>query len=104
MKRSETHRVPFDSTRACTGWKPVSRSGRFVACVVAALLVVTMNSCARSSHVTVGSKAFTESVILGDIATQLIRAVHADASHRKELGGTRLVWDALVAGQIDAYP
>jgi len=27
-----------------------------------------------------------------------------ESTHRRELGGTRLVWDALVNGQIDAYP
>jgi osmoprotectant transport system substrate-binding protein/osmoprotectant transport system permease protein len=52
----------------------------------------------------VGSKAFTESVILAEIATQLARAAGVTAEHRSGLGGTRLVWDALVRGVIDVYP
>jgi osmoprotectant transport system permease protein len=52
----------------------------------------------------VGSKSFTESVILGEIATQAARAAGVDAEHRSGLGGTRLVWDALVRGEIDVYP
>ena len=52
----------------------------------------------------VGSKQFTESVILGEIATQALQASGAAASHRRELGGTRVLWDALRAGQIDLYP
>jgi osmoprotectant transport system permease protein len=52
----------------------------------------------------VGSKQFTESVILGEIATQTLRASGLAASHRRELGGTRVLWEALRAGQIDVYP
>ena len=60
--------------------------------------------CSRRPHATIASKAFTESVILGEIATQLAREMGADVEHRRELGGTRLVWDALLGGQVDAYP
>jgi len=61
-------------------------------------------SCSRRSHVVIGSKVFTESVILGDIAAQLGEKMGGDVSHHREIGGTRVVWDALVNGQIDAYP
>jgi osmoprotectant transport system permease protein len=54
--------------------------------------------------VRVGSKVFTESVILGEIATQLGREMGVDTIHRSQLGGTRVLWEALVGGQIDAYP
>ena len=52
----------------------------------------------------VGSKAFTESVVLAELAVQLARAAGQQATHRAGLGGTRLLWDALAAGEIDAYP
>ena len=52
----------------------------------------------------VGSKAFTESVVLGEVAVQLARAAGNDAIHRAGLGGTRLLWDALLHGELDAYP
>ena len=51
----------------------------------------------------VGSKQFTESVILGEIAVQALRAQGIPAEHRRELGGTRVLWDALLQGQIDLY-
>lgn len=54
--------------------------------------------------VVVGSKSFTESVILGEIVTRLINDKGGAARHRRELGGTRVLWDALLAGQIDVYP
>ena len=58
----------------------------------------------RSARVTIGSKAFTESVILGDVATQLLEHDNISAVHNRQLGGTRVLWSALLAGNIDAYP
>ncbi|HUJ24886.1 MAG TPA: glycine betaine ABC transporter substrate-binding protein [Myxococcales bacterium] len=54
--------------------------------------------------IVVGSKQFTESVILGEIAAQELQSAGIAASHRRELGGTRVLWEALRAGQIDLYP
>ena len=54
--------------------------------------------------VAIGSKQFTESVVLAELATQSLRAAGESAEHRRELGGTRVLWEALRAGQIDAYP
>ncbi len=52
----------------------------------------------------VGSKTFTESVILGEMLKHLAAAAGHRAYHRRELGGTRVLWDALLGGEIDAYP
>jgi osmoprotectant transport system permease protein len=52
----------------------------------------------------VGSKIFTEGVILGEIATQTLVAAGVPAVHRRELGGTQVLWKALRAGEIDVYP
>ena len=54
--------------------------------------------------VQIGSKAFTESVIVAEIAAQLERDAGIAAQHRRELGGSRILWNALLAGEIDAYP
>ncbi len=53
--------------------------------------------------VRVGSKSFTESVILGDLLAHLARQSGADIEHLSELGGTQVLWKALVKGDIDAY-
>src|SRR5690554_3306520 len=58
----------------------------------------------ETAGVIVGSKPFTESVILGEIATQVIRNQGIEARHRDQLGGTRLLWQALLNGEIDLYP
>ncbi len=55
-------------------------------------------------EVKVGSKKFTESVILGELITYLARSAGADVVHRRELGGTRVLWNALLGGEIDVYP
>ena len=64
------------------------------------------SSCGRDPNtVIVGSKNFTEQVILGEIAAQqLERKLHIKIERRLDLGGTLLAQSALVAGQIDLYP
>ncbi len=54
--------------------------------------------------VTVGSKKFTESVILGEMVSLLAEHAGGSVTHRRELGGTRVLWNALVDGSIDMYP
>ncbi len=59
---------------------------------------------ASESSIVVGSKKFTENVILGEIVSQLAREKGLRARHRKELGGTIVLWNALLNGDIDVYP
>jgi osmoprotectant transport system permease protein len=60
--------------------------------------------CRAAEPVRVGSKVFTESVILGELATQIGRDAGVDMDYRSQLGGTRVLWEALLGGEIDAYP
>ena len=59
---------------------------------------------AASATTVVASKVFTESVILAEAGVQLLQADGQSAEHRKELGGTRILWSALLRGDIDCYP
>ena len=59
---------------------------------------------ASARPVVVGSKAFTESVILGEIVTRTLERKGVSAEHRRSLGGSRVLFDALRAGEIDLYP
>ena len=68
------------------------------------LCLVCGPAAASQTGLVIASKKFTESVIIGDIATDLARAAGTGVTHRQELGGTRLLWDALCAGAIDLYP
>lgn len=62
-------------------------------------------ACSRQGTIIVGSKNFTEQVILGEIAAQQIeRKCHLPVERRLDLGGTLLAHKALEEGQIDLYP
>ena len=78
---------------------------RWLAILVAALLAAAFAPLPRGPRgVAVASKKFTESVILGEMLVQLIEASGQRATHLAELGGTTLVFDALVRGEVDLYP
>jgi ABC-type proline/glycine betaine transport system permease subunit/glycine betaine/choline ABC-type transport system substrate-binding protein len=70
----------------------------------AALVALLAAASANAEPVVFGSKVFTESVILGEIASQLVREAGQPTLHRRELGGTRVLWSALERGDIDCYP
>jgi osmoprotectant transport system permease protein len=59
-----------------------------------------------SPRARVGSKQFTEGVILGELVADLARGAGARAEHRETrgLGSTRVLWNALLNGEIDIYP
>lgn len=59
--------------------------------------------CGSPGDVTIGSKKFTESVLLGDLVELSLRQAGVPARHRRELGGTRVVYEALVRGDINLY-
>jgi osmoprotectant transport system permease protein len=60
---------------------------------------------AGPATVRVGSKSFTESYILGEIVAQIVEETgEARAERRLGLGGTGLVYTALLDGDIDIYP
>lgn len=76
-----------------------------IAAFVAEGAVAQQAPAETSRTVTVGSKKFTESVILAQIAAQTIAAATAHPTeHRSELGGTRFLWNALQGANIDVYP
>lgn len=55
-------------------------------------------------RIVVASKKFTESVILGELISQALRAEGAQVRHRRELGGSRVLFSGLTRGDVDAYP
>jgi len=70
-----------------------------------ALLLLSASGCSRSRPLTVGSKNFTEQIILGEIiAQQLERSLGEKVDRKLDLGGTLLAQQALRNGAIDLYP
>jgi len=59
---------------------------------------------ASAKPIIVGSKKFTESYVLGEIARRELNDAGVATEHRQGMGGTIILWQALQGGQIDAYP
>jgi len=75
--------------------------------IIAALIALAaLCGCKQSAHViTVGSKNFTEQVVLGEIVAQhLENRLHLKVNRSLNLGGTLLAHQALTSGEIDLYP
>jgi len=71
-------------------------------CLIAFLLLA---GCSTKHRVVVGSKNFTEQVILGEIIAQhLENRLHLPVVRKLNLGGTLLAHQALLARDIDLYP
>ena len=76
---------------------------RHYLCAILAILPTL--ACSRPHPITVGSKNFTEQIVLGEIlAQQLERTLHLKVDRKLDLGGTLLAQQALLSGQIDLYP
>jgi osmoprotectant transport system substrate-binding protein len=69
------------------------------------LLVFALSGCRTTQpHITIGSKFFTEQVILAELLAQHIEARTGIQVERKtNLGGTLLCQKALESGQLDLY-
>ena len=80
----------------------MSRAARLL---VAALLLAAA-ACARPGQrpLRIGSKNFTEQVILGEIAAQALERAGVAVERKLDLGGTFVCHRALVAGELDLYP
>ncbi len=73
----------------------------FFSCVPAFLIT---SSSAFGQPVVIGSKKFTESYVLGEIAQRTLQEASGEVEFRPGMGGTIIVWQALKTGEIQVYP
>ena len=81
------------------------RSLRPVTLIVACATLLAGCSPSRDKTIVIGSKNFTEQIILAELFAQQIEShttLHVD--RRVNLGGTLICHEALVAGKLDLYP
>jgi osmoprotectant transport system substrate-binding protein len=81
-----------------------SGCGNSIGLILVALL---LSSCApsHSDRVVIGSKNFSESLILGELLAQQIEAnTHLKVERRFYLAGTYICQQAMLSGRIDIYP
>jgi osmoprotectant transport system permease protein len=84
------------------------RTGRAAAVVAAAtavlaIAVLSMPAAASRTAIVVGSKNFTEQVVLGELMAQAIEAEGVPVARKLDLGGTFICDRALRSGDIDLY-
>ena len=75
--------------------------------VVIALVIVlsmTLSGCSGGDKITIGSKDFSENIILGEMFAQLIEnRTELDVNRKLNLGGTFVCFEAVKKGEIDLY-
>jgi glycine betaine/choline ABC-type transport system substrate-binding protein len=76
-----------------------------LACIAALLALSGCATRGTNPPIRVGSKNFTEQVVLGEIIAQhLEHRLHRSVERNLNLGGTLLAHQALLSRQIDLYP
>jgi len=81
------HRIPFS--------RPLA---------IAAGTLLTLSLAQAEGPVVVSSKIDTEGSVLGQLIVQRLEAGGIEVRERLQLGGTSIVREALLAGEVDLYP
>lgn len=95
MKRKRHGR--YSSVLEAQRWRAV--------CLI--LIALSLSSCtpSHSDRIVIGSKNFTESLVLGELLAQLIEThTPMKVERRFYLAGTYICQQAILAGRIDIYP
>jgi len=72
--------------------------------LVICIMLVSFSGCGSSKSITIGSKQFTESILMSEIYAQLIEAkTDLSVTRKLNLGGTPVCFSALKKGEIDLY-
>jgi osmoprotectant transport system permease protein len=71
---------------------------------VVLLTVFTLGLVASAQRIVVGSKKFTESYVLGEIAKTTLQNAGFPVDLRQGMGGTIILWEALQRRDITLYP
>ncbi|MGZ8781849.1 MAG: glycine betaine ABC transporter substrate-binding protein [Thermoanaerobaculia bacterium] len=71
--------------------------------VIVAVLLVVVACRSEQRAIVVGSKNFTESVILGELLAQKLESAGCKVDRRLNMGGTFVCDSAIRSGAIDAY-
>lgn len=73
-------------------------------CLPAFLIILIASHAAAEPTLIIGSKKFTESYVLAEIAKHSLSNAGIASEHRQGMGGTIILWEALRTGQISLYP
>lgn len=79
----------------------------FIKCLALLLLVTTLSGCIfkEEDALIIGSRNNTESIILSNLMGQLIEEkTGINVTYKENLGGSNVVWTAMLNGKIDVIP
>ena len=68
------------------------------------LLALSAPAATAAEEFSIGSKTFTESLVLGELACLTAASRGITLVHQRQLGGSRILFEALRRGEIDVYP
>jgi glycine betaine/choline ABC-type transport system substrate-binding protein len=78
---------------------------KFRGVLLVAIALLAASGCRKPKPITVGSKNSTEQMVLGEIIAQHVEnRLHQTVTRRLGLGGTTMVHESLMSGEIDVYP
>jgi osmoprotectant transport system permease protein len=92
-----------ESKRIGSSFPPFLVSRLSYVCLFSCVSLFLIHSIS-AAPIIIGSKKFTESYVLGEIARRTLIDAGIPTEHRQGMGGTIILWQALRDGQIDAYP
>ncbi len=77
--------------------------------IILSIVILLLAACVpatapTSTPVKIGSKDFTEELLLGEMYAQILEANGVPVERRLNLAGTQVAHEALVKGEIDLYP
>ena len=101
-KDEKTTRINWETGKYFTSY--VSRFTHHVLRAICPSVDLCASFCRCPRKSVLGSKRFTESYVLGEIAKKLLEDAGYRVEHKQGMGGTIIVWDALKNGDIAMYP
>src|SRR5215469_981803 len=72
--------------------------------IIPIVLMFALSAGAQTQRIVVGSKKFTESYVLAEIAKTSLQNAGFAAEVRQGMGGTIILWEALQGRDITLYP
>jgi len=101
FRRGAIHRALFAFSNHGEGR---DKSRPYKRLIVFIVLITFLLGCQSKQKLVIGSKNFSEQVILGELLSQYVeKTLHLTVDRRLNLGGTFICHKALLAGEMDLY-
>jgi osmoprotectant transport system permease protein len=103
LERAAARRFGSEERQKAEGRRQKSRPTLLTFCLLPSAFCL-FSTCQARNTIVVGSKNFTESVLLGEIIAQRLERAGCTVDRKLDLGGTLVCDRAITSGSIDVYP